>query len=326
MLVPPTPKVAAILATVVGTHAAAARTTRAHEVIECLRSIQANTYAPLEIIIVDQSPDDSIAAALRPLLQDDVRLRYIHTHIAGKTRAQNLAITTSDADLFAFTDDDCVVSHDWVGSIVEVFQRHPDVGLLFGEVRPPAGHDWATSFVPELHVTREERLRPRLLPRATSLLGANMAVRRQTFAHIGLFDETLGPGGTCVEACEEIDFYLRALRAYPPVGICLTPAFPVVHKYGSRPQGEAARQLLRTYERGKTAIMARHARRGDVGAACKLALLAFEPFAEAAVNLLRTGKPRGAGMIVPYVEGIIRGLPAARRSGGRPLSAQEQEP
>jgi GT2 family glycosyltransferase len=310
MRAPPTPKVAAILATLVGAHAAAARTTRAHEVIECVRSIQANTYAPLEIIVVDQSPDDRIATALRPLLQDDGRLRYIHTHVAGKTRAQNLAITASDAELFAFTDDDCVVPRDWVSRIVETFGRHPDVGLLFGEVRPPAGHDWATSFVPELHVAREVRLRPRLLPRSTSLLGANMAVRRQTFARIGLFDEALGPGGACVEACEEIDFYLRALRAQPPVGICLTPAFPIVHKYGSRPQGEAARQLLRTYERGKTAIMARHARRGDVGAACKLAVLAGEPLMNAMINLARTGKPRGAGMIVPYLEGIRCGLRA----------------
>ena len=318
----PNPKVAAVVCTILGHRGASARTTSAHEVARCVEALLANSYTPLEVIVVDQSPHDAVATALRPLCEADVRLRYIHTHIRGLTRSQNRAVKSSDAEIFAFTDDDCIVPTDWVERIVETFRRRPDAGLLFGDVRPPAGHDWATSFVPQLHFAQEERLRPSFLPRVHSLMGANMAVRRETFTRIGLLEEAFGAR----PYNGEVELALRALRTRPPIGVYLTPAFHVVHEYGSRPQGKPAQRLLRTYHMGKSAMLTTHALHGDLGAACKLGLLAFEPFVEGAINLLRTGKPRGAGMIVPYVEGIICGLPAAPRSGGRPLSAQDQEP
>jgi GT2 family glycosyltransferase len=280
------------------------------------------SYAPFEVIVVDQSSNEAIATELQPLLED-TRLRYIRTDVAGKTRAQNRAINDSDADLFVFTDDDCTVPPDWVERIVETFRRLPDAGLLFGEVRPPTGHDWATAFSPSLHIAREERLRAAFLPRVNYLFGCSMAVTRQTFARIGLFDETLGLGGTLAEANEEVDFHLRALRAHPPVGVYLTPAFHVVHEHGNRPQGEATRRLLQAYQTGKSAMLTKYALRGDFGAICQLILLTFEPFFNGAISLVRSGKSRGVGMIVPYAQGIIRGLRVARASVDLPLDGQK---
>ncbi len=289
----------------------------------CVRSLLANDYAALEVIVVDQSADEAIADALGPLCAADPRLRHIRTRVAGKTRAQNLAINGSDADLFAFTDDDCVVPPDWVASIVAAFERLPDAGLLFGEVHPPAGHDWDAMFSPSLRIAREERLRPAFLPRSNNLFGCSMAVRRRTFERIGLFDEALGPGGALAAANEEVDFHLRALRARPPVGVYLTPSFYVVHEHGSRPQGQPARRLLRTYQTGKGAMLAKHTLRGDAGAACQLALSAGAPFIAGAVNLARSGKPRGAGMIVPYIQGVARGLRTARHTRDIPLAPRD---
>jgi GT2 family glycosyltransferase len=300
----PEPRLAAIVCTIA----------RPREVAACAASLLAQTAANLEVFVVDQSPDGAIATTLAPLRQADPRLRYLHTDRAGKTRAQNLAIRRSDADIFLFTDDDCLVPPDWAQRLVDTFWRLPDAGLLFGEVHRPAGHDWATEFSPCLSIAREQRLRPAFLPRVNYLFGCSMAVRREVFERIGLFDETLGPGGQLAAANEEVEFHLRALRARPPVGVYLTPAFHVVHEYGSRPQGEPTRQLLRAYERGKTAMLTKYALRGDAGAACKLALLAFEPFVDGAVNLVRTGRPRGVGMIVPYFQGLARAVRLARHS------------
>ncbi len=194
------PKVAAIVCTI----------TRPAEVAECVHSLLANTYAPYEVIVVDQSSTAVIAAALAPLQRDHARLRYGHTPVVGKTRAQNLAINGSDADVFAFTDDDCIVPPNWVERIVETIRRHPDAGLLFGEVHPPTGHDWSVEFSPSLVITQERRMQPIFLPRVNYLFGGSMAVRRETFARIGLFDENLGLGGSLAPANEEVDFHLRA--------------------------------------------------------------------------------------------------------------------
>lgn len=296
---------------------------RPAEVAACVRALLANTYAPYEVVVVDQSHDGAIKAELQSVMAADRRLRYMHSDVAGKTRAQNLAIASSDADVFAFTDDDCIVPPNWVECIVATFKRLPDAGLLFGEVHTPAGHDWATAFSPSMYIAHEERLHPRFLPRVNYLFGCSMAVTRQTFNRLGLFDETLGPGGKLAEANEEVEFHLRALRVHPPVGVYLTPAFHVVHEYGNRAQGPATRKLLRTYQTGKSAMLTKHALRRDVGAACQLVLLAFEPFLQGAVNLVRTGRPRGIAMIVPYMDGIVRGLRLARRSKDTPMTAGE---
>ncbi len=308
------PRVAAIVCTIA----------RPREVTSCVQSLLSNTYVPLQVVVVDQSRNDEITLALESFVKSDGRLKHLQTGIAGKTRAQNLAINSTEADVYVFTDDDCVVPPDWVSHIVETFRRHPDAGILFGEVRRPAGHDWATAFSPSMYIQREEWLRPRFLPRVNYLFGCSMAITRATFERIGLFDEMLGPGGALAEANEEVEFHLRALRAEPPISIYLTPAFHVVHEYGNRELGEATRRLLRTYHLGKSAMLTKHALRGDMGAACKLGLLAFEPFAAAAVNVIRIGKPRGLGMIVPYMQGVMRGLRLTRGSTDVQLSAPEK--
>lgn len=135
-----------------------------------------------------------------------------------------------------------------------------------------------------------------------------MAVRREVFDYIGLFDESIGPGSRYgVSSTEEGEFHLRAIRARPPVGVYVSPASPVVHEYGSRPQGDAARQLLRTYETGKVAVLTKHAVHGDLGAASKLGLLAVEPLVRGLVSFFRTGRPSGIGMMAPYMKGIRGG-------------------
>lgn len=312
---PTNPKVAAILCTILGPRRASARHTRLHEVTKCVQSLLANSYKPLEVIVVDQSPDNELAAALQPLSEADSRLRYIHTDIVGLTRSQNRAIRSSDAELFAFTDDDCIVPPDWIARIVETFRRHPDAGLVFGDVHAPTEHDWTTSYVPELHFRHEEQLRPSFLPRTHSLMGANMAARRTTFARIGLLEESFGPH----PYNGEVELTLRALRACPSINVYLTPAFQIVHEYGGRSHGEPARRLLHTYHMGKSAMLTKHALRGDLGAACGLVLLAFEPFVQAIVNLGRIGKPRRLGMVVPYVQGVVRTVRAVRGSTDMPL-------
>jgi GT2 family glycosyltransferase len=145
-------------------------------------------------------------------------------------------------------------------------------------------------------------------------MGANMAFTRDTVAAIGLFDELLGPGSRYGAYNEEVDYHLRALRAKPSIGVYLTPEVHVVHEHGVRPQGAPARQLLQTYQAGKSSFLTKHAMRGDLGAACMLLLLAFEPVVDAARNLLRTGKPSGIGMAAPYAKGVWRGLRVGLRS------------
>lgn len=308
------PKVAAVLCTILGDRHLSARASRASQVAETVASILTNSYRPLEVIVVDQSPNDAIAEALRPFMQDR-RLRYITTTQPGLTRAQNIAVQVGNAQIFAFTDDDCIVPPDWIDRIVAAFKRHPEAGMVFGSVLPPEGHDWNTSYVPRLEWDSEARLRPTFLPRVHSLMGANMAVRRETFERIGLFEEAFSPH----PINGEVDLAFRASRARPPIPIYVTPTVSVVHQYGGRPMGAPTRNLLNTYHMGSTILATTHALRGDVGAACKLALMGFEPLADAVRGIASAGKPRGLSKVVPYGRGVASGVRGVLRLGaGRP--------
>jgi GT2 family glycosyltransferase len=281
-----------------------------------------NKYPNFDVIVVDQCPDESIADVMRPVAAEDRGLRYMRNSVPGKMRAQNLAIRSSDASIFVFTDDDCTVPTDFIVRIVNTFERLPNAGVLFGEVYMPDGHDWGVEFSPSLYLSHEHRLVPAFLPRVNYLFGCSMAVQRWVFARVGLFDEELGPGGTLAPANEEVDFNLRALRAEPPIHVYLSPAFFVEHTYGSRPHGDATRQLLRAYQTGKGAMLTKHMLNGDTGAACRLGLLILEPFIDGIRNFVTMGRPRGVGMIVP----TVRGMRNAARLGRRPTPQLSSAP
>ena len=95
-------------------------------------------------------------------------------------------------------------------------------------------------------------------------LGANMAVRRDAFAQIGLFDEDLGPGGRLITG-EECELALRALSA--GIDVVRDPSFNVLH-WGARPvAGGAARDLVNFGFFALGAGYGKHLRGGDWRAA-----------------------------------------------------------
>src|SRR2546429_475015 len=84
-------------------------------------SVSANTYPDFELLVVDQSTDERTGHIVRALAASHPNLRYMHTEIAGLSRAYNIGIRETTSEILAFTDDDCVAPADWIESIVSVF-------------------------------------------------------------------------------------------------------------------------------------------------------------------------------------------------------------
>src|SRR4051794_15473455 len=73
----------------------------------CLESILASTHDSFEVIVIDQSAT--------PFLEiHDQRLRLINSSAQGKSAALNEGISVASGRYFAFTDDDCTVSPEWL--------------------------------------------------------------------------------------------------------------------------------------------------------------------------------------------------------------------
>lgn len=90
---------------------------------ECLTSIRAQTYANLEILLVEDCSTDGSLKALEPHLEDP-RVRLIrHERNGGLSAARNTGIEAASGDYVMFVDSDDVVDLTLVAACVSCAQR-----------------------------------------------------------------------------------------------------------------------------------------------------------------------------------------------------------
>src|SRR5579871_5079677 len=80
---------------------------RGSSIATTLRSVAASTYKDFDAVIVDQSTTDETAEAVRAVIAEDERFRYLRSQAVGASAARNVAIAQACGPLIAFTDDDC---------------------------------------------------------------------------------------------------------------------------------------------------------------------------------------------------------------------------
>lgn len=165
----------------------------------------------LGAVIVDQSRGNHTVRAMRSASRDDPRFYYIKAASVGSSTVRNLAVAHARGPLLAFTDDDCDVAPEWLERMVAHFQRHPDVGLIYGAVYPSTHHS-RVGFVPDYPLERTRRITSAWLKFREGGIGANMARRLETWRVVGPFDELLGPGSP-FHAYLDGDITYRTLKA-----------------------------------------------------------------------------------------------------------------
>ena len=124
---------------------------RAQYLSKTLQSLLKNTpLSSAEIIIIDNgSTDNTEEIALNFIKNDSFDCRYIYEPTPGLHVARNLGAQLARGKILSYLDDDIFVGQHWLQSIVESFQKYPDLALLggpcipFWEAPPP---DWILSM------------------------------------------------------------------------------------------------------------------------------------------------------------------------------------
>jgi len=102
--------------------------------VQAIRSVLDQDYEALEVVIVDDGSRDRTLDLANALAGDDPRVKVMtQANSGGAATPRNRAIAASKGALVAFLDPD-----DWwyAGKLsrqVEIFERHPDVDLVFEE-------------------------------------------------------------------------------------------------------------------------------------------------------------------------------------------------
>lgn len=144
---------------------------------------------------------------------------HVHEYVQkakGVSKARNFALRmilpkAKATDIILFTDDDCIVSADWIKQIQQFFFAHPKADAVFGQT---------CSYQPQQHpkeicpctITKTEQHRAVVGDKHWENIGFsnNMAVKAQTFNQLGLFKEWLGPGSIGSNG-EDSEWIIRAL-------------------------------------------------------------------------------------------------------------------
>jgi glycosyltransferase involved in cell wall biosynthesis len=117
---------------------------RASSVARAIESVLAQTYAPVELIVIDDGSTDGTRDVLARYAS---RMTILEQNHGGAYRARNTGIQHSTGELIAFIDSDDAWLPEKLARQVPLFERD-EVGLVFGNARvlTPSGPTEKTMF------------------------------------------------------------------------------------------------------------------------------------------------------------------------------------
>jgi len=138
------------------------------------------------------------------------RFHLVREPEAGKCRAQNRAIGQAGGKILAFFDDDVEVAPGWLEIAAEFF-RTTKFDAMQGPILMPPAVQKNEAFLRAHYRYRTINFvqYPPAMSEIKTLTGANMAIRREVFDRIGLFNEKLGPGRSGIS--EDVEFARRII-------------------------------------------------------------------------------------------------------------------
>jgi GT2 family glycosyltransferase len=191
--------------------------------LSALSRVQGKEKIAHEIVIANNAKDGTTATAIEELVhsfaqREGNRFRCVRETIPGKCRAQNRAIAAAKGSILAFLDDDLEVTPNWLVSIATFFSSYPH-DILQGSILMHSEDKANIEVQKALQRYRTIDFIDYGYSAGTdiwTLTGGNIAVRREVFEDIGMFNEKLGPGGAGIS--EDVEFAQRAVKAGKRIG------------------------------------------------------------------------------------------------------------
>lgn len=221
----------------------------------CLSSLLTMDIKDIEVIVVVRQ---GFAYSHK-----DPRVSVVEQNGKGVPNARNCGIREAMGKVIAFTDDDCVVSGQWLSRLMRAFED-PEVGGA-GSIREaynphqPIACMWDASYlIPGSLVQKYGYLREH----DTYLCTSSAAYRAEVIKGLAGFDESLPSG-------EDYDLSLRVKKS--GFRLALVPEARVWHEHPGSLRGVARQQ--RWLAQGDVALAHKYSKK-----AIRLRLLAAIPF------------------------------------------------
>ena len=187
---------------------------RWHDLVEAVASVQRQTTAYREIIVViDYNP-----VLFRQAQEQLTGVVVVeNTQTKGLRGARNSGIAHAQGQIIAFLDDDAVAIPDWLRFLCEGYTDERVLGTG-GAITPLWAEQKPRWFPEEFYwvVGCTYRGMPQEDAIIRNPIGANMSFRREIFDAVGGFErETASVGSLHAGGCEETELCIRAHQVWP---------------------------------------------------------------------------------------------------------------
>lgn len=193
------------------------------DVKRCLESVVAHTFPPYRLILIDDGSNDETRGFLERFVVGQPALLIRNETATGYTRAANIGLRNSSAEMVILLNSDTIVPPRWLDRLVRCALSDDHIGLVgplsntaswqsVPEIFNTRG-DWADNPLPdgwsvEDFASEVARVSNCIFPRVGFLNGFCLLIKRGVIKDIGLFDEATFARGYG----EENDYCLRAFR------------------------------------------------------------------------------------------------------------------
>jgi glycosyltransferase involved in cell wall biosynthesis len=103
-------------------------------ITSCYEQLLAIDYPELEFVFIDNNSDDDSLLLLKSLADTDPRIQIYSETKKGAGAARNTGIYQAKGEIISFLDVDDQVSPDKIKRHVEILQKYPSVGMVFGSM------------------------------------------------------------------------------------------------------------------------------------------------------------------------------------------------
>ncbi len=177
---------------------------RASLLARAMKSVLAQTFQDYEIIVVDDASHDLTEGVVKGFR--DERISYLkHGTTKGGSAARNTGIRMARGEFIAFLDDDDEWLADKLEKQVHVLKDNSMISLVY------TGYTVINQRSGKIVAQRMPTIRGNLYDRllAEYCIGATSTIilKRECFAHVGLFDESL-------PSCQDWDMFLRLSKDF----------------------------------------------------------------------------------------------------------------
>lgn len=171
-----------------------------------LASVVAQTYRPIELIVVDDGSSEFIEEVVREVVGDqhEIQLIYFRQENSGPARARNYGLNVAHGEIIAFLDSDDLWYPEMLETTVSYLKENPEIDIVCGgwDIIDESGKAITGIFMPSgLQAKVDDDFTKALILKSLFPIHS-VLTRRECFGRCGRFNTELS-------AFEDWDLWIR---------------------------------------------------------------------------------------------------------------------